>query len=85
MQAKLTANGHISRNETWEARSAGVAASSVVAFCIHTEVCTQLTFIDIWKKHTYYVKHFWMYSLIHILPTALCNYIIILCVKSKST
>ena len=50
MQAELTTEGQISRNETWEARSAGVAASSVVTFCIHTEISTQLAFIDIWKE-----------------------------------
>jgi len=71
----LTTRGQISRNKSWEARSAYVAASSVVTFCIHTEISTQLTFIDIWmKKHIYYVKHFWMYSLNHILLTALSNY-----------
>ena len=50
MEAKLTASCLISRNESWEARSAGVAASSVVTFCIHTEISTQLAFIDIWKE-----------------------------------
>ena len=50
MQAELTTSGHISRNETWEARSTGVAAINVVTFCIHTEISTQLAFIDIWKE-----------------------------------
>ena len=50
MQTQLTTSGQISRNESWEARSAYVAASSVVTFCIHTEISTQLTFIDIWKE-----------------------------------
>ena len=50
VETQLTASGHISRNESWEARSAYVAASSVVTFCIHTEIGTQLAFIDIWKE-----------------------------------
>ena len=50
VESELTASGHISRNESWDARSAYVAASSVVTFCIHTEISTQLTFIDIWKE-----------------------------------
>ena len=49
MQAELTASGHILRNETWKTGT-GVAASSVVTFCIHTEISAQLTFIDICKK-----------------------------------
>ena len=49
VQKQLTTSGHISRNESWEARSAGVATSSVVTFCIHTEISTQLAFIDICK------------------------------------
>ena len=49
VQTQLTTSGHISRNETWKARSAYVAASSVVTFCIHTEISAQLAFIDIWK------------------------------------
>ena len=47
---KLTTRGQISRNEAWEARTAYVAASSVAAFCIHAEISTQLTFIDICKN-----------------------------------
>ena len=46
----LTASGKISMKETWEA-TAGVAASSVVAFSIHTKISTQLTFVDIWKNN----------------------------------
>ena len=58
MQAKRTTSGRISRNESWEARSAGVATISVVTFCIHTEVSTQLAFIDIWKgSHLVTVNH----------------------------
>ena len=48
MQTELTASGQILRNETWKT-STGVATSSVVTFCIHTEISTQLAFIDIWK------------------------------------
>ena len=47
---QLTTSGHVSRKETWEARSAGIAACSVVTFCVHAEISTQLTFIDIWKE-----------------------------------
>ena len=57
------------RNESWKT-STGVATSSVVTFCIHTEISAQLAFIDIWKKDrpTSTVvthKNSSMYSILH--------------------
>ena len=37
----------------WEARSAGIAANSVVTFCIHTDISAPLTFIDVYKQKEY--------------------------------
>ena len=48
--AWLTAGGCVSNIKPWEARSAGIAANSVVAFCIHTDISAPLTFIDIYTR-----------------------------------
>ena len=77
IQAELTTEGHISRNETRETRSAGVAASSVATFCIHTEISSQLAFIDIWKEEVSSVTvHIYKVNVIGICVvhfTWLCN------------